>query len=246
MNDASGGENRSSISSLVAVWKDLIALLRDAGLFAIAVLLLFFPTTLNTVLVKAGFEEGSLVGFKWKAKLVESDTALKEAQATITDLRAQIDKMSKTLTDAQAKLDDPSLKDQISKLKEESKQLGIASSRVEASVQTTIASTAPLVEKAQSVVSTTPKWGVVFSADSTLDAAKYEIEVMAPKFEIPNASIYLRQGSYRSVSVVEDRAQAEQVLFKAKAKRADSYIVNMATWCPRTTEKPGYRECLTP
>jgi len=245
MNNAAGGEPRSAMARLIAVWKDLIALLRDSALFAIAVLLLLFPTTLNTVLVKAGFEEGSIVGFQWKSKLVESDTALKEARASITDLRSQIDKMAKVLADAEAKLDDPSLKAHIAQLEEESKQLTIASSRVQASVQTTIASTAPLVEKAQAAVSPTPRWGVVFSGDSTLEAARYEIEVAAPKFGIPNASIYLRQGSYRSVAVVEDRAQAEHVLFKAKARRADSYIVNLATWCPRTVEQVGYREYVT-
>jgi hypothetical protein len=82
------------------------------------------------------------------------------------------------------------------------------------------------------------EWGVVFGGDTALDAARHEIEVTAPKLEIPNASIYLREGSYRSVSVVEDRSQAEQVLSKAKTRRADSYIVNMSTWCPRTNEKP--------
>jgi hypothetical protein len=135
--------------------------------------------------------------------------------------------MSNALTDAQTKLDDPSLKDQISKLEEENKQLKIASSKVEASVQTIIASTAPLVEKAQAVVSTTPKWDVVFSGDSALDPAKYEIEVAAPKFGIPNASIYLRQGSYRSVSVVEDRLRPSKYFSEP---RRGALTLILLTW----------------
>jgi hypothetical protein len=40
--------------------------------------------------------------------------------------------------------------------------------------------------------------------------------------------------------------QADQVLNKAKERRKDSYIVNMSTWCPSTTEKDGYFECSNP
>ena len=247
-DDKSEAKNgtKNPASNLIGLGKDLVALLRDFALFVLALLLLVFPTTFNGVLTKAGFEEGSLVGFKWKSKLVESDAALKEARATITDLKAQLDKTSQALTDAQAKLNDPSLKDTLAKLEEENKQLNAASSKVEASVANTIASNASFVEKAQTAVSTNTAWGVVFSGDATLDAAKYEVEVVAPKLGIPNASIYFRQGSYRSVSVVEHRTQAEQVLPKAKQRRADAYIVNMSNWCPSINEKNGYRECVSP
>ncbi len=80
--------------SFLAIWKDFVALLRDTILLVFGVLLLIFPTTFNGLLVNAGFEEGSVVGFKWKAKLVESDQALKEAQANITDLTAQNEKVT--------------------------------------------------------------------------------------------------------------------------------------------------------
>lgn len=54
------------------------------------------------MLSDAGFEEGNLVGFKWKPKLLNSDAALKEAQALIVDLREQNNNMSKALADANA------------------------------------------------------------------------------------------------------------------------------------------------
>jgi hypothetical protein len=251
-DDKSGVKNgakdkaKNSASNFVALGKDLVALLRDLALFVLALLLLVFPTTFNTVLSNAGFEEGSFVGFKWKPKLLNSDAALKEAQALITDLREQNDKMSKALGDAQSKLNDPAFKEQLAKLEEANKQLNVASSKVEDSVASTIASNAPLVEKVQNAVDTNTKWGVVFSGDATLDGAKYEVETIAPKLRIPNASIYFRQGSYRSVSVVNNRPEAEQVLPKAKQRRADAYIVNMSNWCPNSNEKNGYRECVSP
>jgi hypothetical protein len=213
------------------------------ALFFLALLLLSFPGTFYGVLTSAGFEEGSLVGFKWKSKLVESDGALKEARSTMADLKSQLEKTSQALADAQTRLNDPSLDETVAKLEEENKKLTAASDAVEVSISKTIASNASLVERAQTAVSANAVWGVVFSGDATLDAARYEVTVVAPKLGIPNASLYFRQNSYRSVSVVESRAQAEQVLAKAKQRRADAYIVNLSTWCPDGVEKDGYREC---
>ena len=230
---------------LIASGKDLVALLRDSALFILALLLLVFPASFNTLLTKAGFEEGSLVGFKWKSKLVESDAALKEARAAITDLKGQLDKTSQALADAQTKLNEPDLKEKLAKLQEENKQLNASSSKVESSVSNTIAANAQLVEKAQTSVSNSGTWGVIFSGDATIEDAKYEAQTVAPKYGIPNATIFLdKNGSYRCVSVAESRSQAEQVLPKAKQRRSDAYIVNMSNWCPSSTDKGEYRECV--
>ena len=244
----SSGEGKAnhSASSLVGLGKDVVALLRDSALCFLALLLLVFPTTFNTMLSNAGFEEGSFVGFKWKPKLLQSDAALKDAQAIITDLREQNDKISKALADAQTKLNDPALKEQLTKIVEENKQLTAASSKVEDSVASSIALNAALVDKVQTAAGTNNKWGVVFSGDATIDAAKYEVGVIAPKLGIPNASIFFRQGSYRAVAVVDSKAEAERVLSKARGRRADAYIVSMSTWCPSNTEKSDYRQCLSP
>jgi hypothetical protein len=238
------GNKKDAASALIGVGKDAVGLLRDLALFMLALLLLVFPGTFNGVLTKAGFEEGSLVGFKWKSKLVESDAALKEARTTITDLKAQLDKTSQALAEAQGRFNDPAFKDTLAKLEEENKKVNAASAQVEVSIANTIASSATLVEKAQTDVTNNAVWGVVFSGDATLDAAKYEVTVVAPKLGIPNAAVYFRQNSYRSVSVVESRTQADQVLAKAKQRRSDAYIINLSTWCPGAAEKDGYRECV--
>jgi hypothetical protein len=232
---------KDPVSKSVTLGKDVVSLLRDLALFVLALLLLVFPTKFNTVLSNAGFEEGSLVGFKWKARLFQSDDALKQAQTTINDLTTQLTQVSNALSEAQAKLDDPALTEKVAKLEEESKRIQDTASRVESSVQVTIASNAPLVEKVPS-----SNWGIVFSGDATLDGAKYEVETIAQKLEIPNASVYFRQGSYRSVSVVDSETEAKQVLYKAMRRRADAYIVPMSNWCPRAIEKSGYRECVSP
>ena len=58
-------QSKRGMEQAISIGKDLFSLLRDGSLFLLALLLLFFPARLNSVLVSAGFEEGSIVGFKW-------------------------------------------------------------------------------------------------------------------------------------------------------------------------------------
>lgn len=136
------------VSRFVTVAKDLITLLRDSSLFALAVLLLIFPTTFNSMLVQAGFEEGSFVGFKWKSKLVESNQALEDAHGTITNLQKKNDDLVKALAEANGKLDDPRFKERIAELDKENSNLKLAAQQVQSSVARTIDSNAPFVQKA--------------------------------------------------------------------------------------------------
>ncbi|HEX3553242.1 MAG TPA: hypothetical protein VIA62_08435 [Thermoanaerobaculia bacterium] len=138
-----------SWSGRIATLKDLFALLRDLSLFAIGVLLLVFPTRLNSVLTDAGFEEGSIVGFKWKRKLVESDTELRKTLDSIADLQAQNANLTKALAEAKSRLNDVPLNEKITKLQTDNQQITAAAKQVQSSVAQTIAANAPLVEKAR-------------------------------------------------------------------------------------------------
>jgi hypothetical protein len=241
----SGTSQPQTKGAYLTTWKDVVSLLRDTFLLVLVVLLLAFPTTFNDLLVNAGFEEGSIVGFKWKAKLVDSDQALKEAQANITDLTTQNETLSKALADAQARTNDPAEKLRLADFEQENKKIKQASEKVEANVQVTIASNAALVEKAQTATSTNVQWGVVYGGDTNLDAAKHEVTAVAQKYGLTNASIFFRQASFRSVATASDRTEAEQLLFKAKTRRNDAYIVNLNKWCPRTVDKIEYAECIS-
>lgn len=88
-------------------------------------------------------------------------------------------------------------------------------------------------------------WGVVFGADRTLSSAQPEVSANAEKWGLVNPRIYLRRGVYRSVSVVKDRAEAEDVLAKAQANAAgrSPYIVNLDNWCPRPRPRADFIEC---
>lgn len=117
----------------------------------------------------------------------------------------------------------------------------------EALVQTTaLPAPADTQQHAQADSGADGTWGVVFGGDKTLLEAKHETTVTAKSMGIGEGEIFRRQGSFRSVRVFVNRAEAEDALGKAKAQRSSSYIVNMAKWCPTSVERAGYFECAVP
>lgn len=138
----------SGAAAVVSLGKNVVALLRDLALFTLGVLLLLFPGHFNSMLVNAGFEEGSLVGFKWKSKLVESNEALQKAQETISDLQGKNDELVAALADAKKQSSDVVLGKRIDKLQVDNRQLKSATQQVQATVSETIESNIPLVQKA--------------------------------------------------------------------------------------------------
>lgn len=146
MPDAPKAET-NTLTTSVALGKDLVSLLRDFAIFVLALLLLVFPGQFNSILVNAGFEEGSLVGFKWKSKLVESDNALKEAQSTIAVLQASNDELVKALAETNDKLKDPALMQRAEQLQNENSRLKDATQQVEAAISSAIESNSPLVAR---------------------------------------------------------------------------------------------------
>lgn len=137
----------SRVTRSISVGKDLVSLFRDGALFALTALLVLFPSTFNTLLVNAGFEEGSLVGFKWKNKLVETNSALQDAQKTISSLQAKNDELVKALAEANSKTKDPASEKTLAKLEVENRQLKETTRQVQSAVSQTIQANIPLVEK---------------------------------------------------------------------------------------------------
>jgi hypothetical protein len=233
------------LKSLISSGKDLVALLRDLLLFFIALLLLFLPKTLNDVLKNAGFVEGNVAGFKWEANLIKSDSALKKSQVTIVSLQLQLDSMSSMLKEAQKKISDPEFKDKITSLEKSSEQVTKAATQTQVSVNKAIFSNRALVRNEHHVVDINVPLGVVISGDASLQGALDEVKIIAGRYGIPGASIYLRERSYRTVYVTSDRDEAEQILALAKKRRKDAYIVTMASWCPDSESQNGYQSCFS-
>lgn len=150
MAEPDGPGLRASIAALVNLGKDLVALLRDASLFLLAVLLLAFPARFNDLLVAAGFKEGSVAGFKWQANLDDSNDALKAAQDTISELQRKNDELAKTLTEAGARVaeGDAQLKRQIVAAQAGSQQLSERVGSVQMRVDENLIANAPLLSRA--------------------------------------------------------------------------------------------------
>lgn len=242
-NDNAAEKKTSSSANALNVAKGVISLLRDIFLVIIVVLLFCNPPVINKRLIKAGFKKANIAGVEWVAEISEYDSRLKESQARITDLDSQLYKTTKVLIDAQKKLNDPSIQKQLDSLEKENKQFSAATKQLQKSATKTIASNAEIVLTAQEAENAGDLWGVVYSADVELSGAQYEIDHVAKLKKIPNATIYKRQGVYRSVSVVDDLEEANRVLKIARTRRSDAYIVPMSTWCPNSVDMKGYKEC---
>jgi hypothetical protein len=149
MIEHSSTENSGRLSGTVALIKDIFALLRDSSLFAVALLLLVFPATFNSILTSAGFEEGSFAGLKWKRQFFDTDTALRTAQATITSLQTQNADLLKALAEAEAHAGDAKQREDLARLQLENQKTVEAAKKVQASVRATLATNDPLLERAR-------------------------------------------------------------------------------------------------
>lgn len=237
-------ENGNPLAGLIATGKDLIALLRDALLLLLGVLLMLWPAAINSMLVAAGFEEGSFAGLQWKAKLTQSDGSLVKAQALIADLKDQNERLNQALS--QARPQGASQTPDGASLERINQALAAKTDRVQSALTSSLAANSELVQKAQSQTAQATTWGVVYGGDRALADARYETGPVASKLGLSGATVYLRQGSYRSVVTSTDRLQATQMLKKAQERRADAYLVDMASWCLDPAQKDGYLECPAP
>lgn len=140
---------RDALAAVIAIAKDAVAVLRDGSLFLLALLLIVFPSSFNTILVNAGFEEGSVVGFKWKSKLRDSNDALEQAQASLGQLQAKNDELVAALREASKPDQDPELSSRLAALERENETLKSNSASTQSRVAETIQANTPLLAKTQ-------------------------------------------------------------------------------------------------
>ncbi len=103
MSKEQDSAENNPVRRLISLGKDLVALLRDSTIFILTLLLIVFPTKFNSILVAAGFEEGSFVGLKWKSNLEVTNEKLDEANEQITALQSKNDELVAALAEAQDK-----------------------------------------------------------------------------------------------------------------------------------------------
>ena len=234
---------RTVVELITSTGKDLVAFLRDSILFIFAFLLLLFPVQFNSILTNAGFEEGSFAGLKWKNKVEATTERLDDASTQIARLQGENNKLVATLAEVQQHVDDPALKQKVAEVEQTNKVLSADTTQIQSAVQQTIRTNTQLLDKAYRA--SDGQFVVIFGGDTKLEDAKYEVQVAASKLGVPNATIQLKQGIYRTVVVASSRDEADGILAKVKVRRPDAYIVSQSKWCPNSVPRDGFSECTS-
>ena len=210
MPNSVAAPTQSPASGYLTLWKDGLAVLRDTLLLGLAGLLLAFPEQLNHLLERAGIQEWSVAGLKWKTKLFDSDQALKDLRAAYNDVVAQNKVQTETIRTLQAASNDPKQKESAGKLEAQSARLEATAAQIDSSVSATIAANAGFVRKAGDSLGDT--WAVVYGGDTTLAAASDEVGERAKQRGLDRTGVYFRQGSYRSVALAGSHESAQGLL----------------------------------
>ncbi|MCQ8119465.1 hypothetical protein [Methylomonas rosea] len=232
-----------NVSKVVSVAKDAVSVFRDFSLLFLIILLVLFPRELNQLLVEAGFEEGSIVGMKWKAKVSEQDKEIINAQSLIDDLKDANLRLLNVVSDIRPLIKDESVISALNSLQESNRSILNEANTIQSNLKKITSENSELIDKSMANKSDV-KWGVVFGGDNSLEYALDEIKKAKNNLGLDIGKIYLRQGSYRSVIPSVDRQQAEYFLSILKKQRNDSYIVNMDKWCNNHKYQEKYIQCL--
>jgi hypothetical protein len=181
---------------------------------------------------------------KWKSKLQNSDEALKVATSKIAELQRQIVYNQELLKKAQSRIGNPDLAAQVAKVVNGNEAIGKSASAVQSRSEAVISANAAYVAKATSALNLGDQgFVVVFGTDTSLDSARYEVNVVAKKLGIPDAKIFFRNDGYVSASVAATLDQANSTLALARKRRSDSYIVSLRTWCPTQKDGKDFTRC---
>lgn len=137
MTDQPGGIQRS-----VQVGKDLFALMREVVIVGALVVFLTAPEHVNSLLVKAGFTEGSIGGFKWVKLREQAEKANADAATagnTITQVEEELKATRKQLDELSKKVQDPAVKADIqdlsSQIKTSEQKTAVADDTLKSSVR---------------------------------------------------------------------------------------------------------------
>ncbi len=219
-----------------------MALVRDIGIALLLIVLLIWPAAIAGRLESAGFTEGAVGTFTWKARVKDSSQALQALARENDTLKRQLAE-----TDAQLRglgqNAGGAVKSQINDLVEKNAQVQLASQVAVATARAALADNQAVIAQAAGKSEAAPTWAIVIGGDPTLPAARDEIS-KAEKAGLPNPRIYLKNKAYRTVAVVPAGSETTEILGHArKSMRPDSYPVRLDGWCPNPIAREGFIVC---
>ena len=122
--------------------KDFLSIFKDVVLIALFLLLICFPALFNGILERAGFTEGSLMGFSWKQKAQQSKEVADSSQQIalqaglqMEQMQQRLDSISKKLVTLSATTNDPAVKNITQSIDASKAQLKISKMELRRDVQ---------------------------------------------------------------------------------------------------------------
>ena len=244
MGDGTGGDPAPASSATakrerLALIRDGSTLVRDILIALLVLVCVARPEILRSWLTALGVSKATLFGVeltpgKEKQLAEEIDGLKQQRDAAVFERNSMAKKAEDALRDLQRlRGADPAVSQAISSIQQASAQAGSTSGSGRSS----------WVENARQSIDSGGRWAVVYGGDTKLEDARGEI-VWGARNKLPGTAIVLRQRIFRSVALAESPEAAEDLLAVARRRRSDAYVVNMQTWCPRSEQREGYRECM--
>src|ERR1022692_3573883 len=107
-------DERGIIEKSISILKDSLNAARDLVLLGLFVLLLTDASKINDLLAKAGFTEGSILGFQWKRQIENSSKQAMDAGQSLAQLQTQLGDYKEKLDEIQKQSSNPAVKASIS------------------------------------------------------------------------------------------------------------------------------------
>jgi hypothetical protein len=250
LTEGNDNQKKPMAERFLALGKDAVALSRDAVLILIFLLLVFIPEFVNNRLSEAGFEKGEFLGLTWKAQAKNNGDEAQKLSQQLGDAQVQIARQAEQLKKNAAELSRLRSSPEntgsaviLEKLGRENADLASDAAKIDRAITAQMQAATPVLRQARSILDGSKQWAIVMGGDRNIEAASYEIK-WAKRSGLTNAIIYYKQGSYRSVAVLDRGAAIEPALQIARQRRSDAYVVDLARWCSSPVQRSEYFECL--
>ena len=223
----------------LATWREGTALTRDILIALLVVIIIVRPTVLKSWLTALGVSKATIFGLEL------TPGSEKELAGTIDGLKQQRDaaifernSMARKAEEALRELErlkggDPAVRQELS--------------RIQATIAVPASSSgsgkSSWVDSARQAIDSGGQWAVIYGGDISLADARGEMG-WAARNGLNGAAIFNKQNSFRSVVLAESPEAADGLLATVRKRRADAYVVNMQTWCPKSEQRDGYRQCV--
>jgi hypothetical protein len=238
MADEAGGGAAFSRERLGAA-REATALARDILIALLVLVIVVRPAVLKSWLTALGVSKATIFGLEL------TPGSEKELAATIDGLKQQRD-AAIFERNSMAQKAEQALRE-VERLKGADPAVTQALTSIRASVAVPASSSgsgnSSWVSSARQAIDSGGRWAVVYGGDPSLADAQGEMG-WAARNGLNGAAVFNRQGSFRSVVVADSPEAADALLGTVRKRRADAYVVNMQTWCPKPQQKEGYSQCI--